>query len=43
MSKIRTKLRERRNQRQFIQALDNATPTMRAELLALAARHNFVS
>ena len=41
MSNIKQKIRNRRQVRQFERALDNASPSMRHELIALAARQNF--
>ena len=38
MNKISRRLRDRRNARAFEQALRNASPTMRQELYAAAAR-----
>lgn len=38
MNKISRKLRSRRNAREFDRALRNASPTMRQELYAAAAR-----
>jgi hypothetical protein len=38
MTAIARKLRQRRNDREFERALRNATPSMRQELLAAAAR-----
>jgi hypothetical protein len=35
-------MRARRARRQFQNALDNASPSMRSELMALASRQNFV-
>ncbi|MGX7681980.1 hypothetical protein ACSMXN_24105 [Jatrophihabitans sp. DSM 45814] len=40
MTNIKQKLRSRRNVRQFERALDSASPAMRSELIALAARQN---
>lgn len=42
MSNIKQKIRSRRAVRQFERALDTASPAMRNELMALAARQNFV-
>jgi hypothetical protein len=41
MSNIKQKLRHRRSVRQFERALDSASPAMRTELMAMAARQNF--
>jgi hypothetical protein len=41
-NRIASKLRARRARIGFAQALDRADPTMRQELLAVAARHNWV-
>jgi len=38
---IKQKIRARRSVRQFARALDSASPAMRNELLAMAARQNF--
>ncbi len=40
MSNIKQKLRQRRQVRAFERALDSASPSMRNELIALAARQN---
>jgi hypothetical protein len=40
MNTIAHKLRERRDQREFERALRNASPSMRQELDAAAARHH---
>jgi hypothetical protein len=42
MSNIKQKIRARRAARQFERALDNASPAMRSELLAMAARQNYL-
>ena len=39
---IKQKIRHRRAVREYQRALATATPTMRNELLAMAARQNFV-
>jgi hypothetical protein len=41
MSNIKQKLRNRRQMRQFERALDQASPAMRHELIALASRQNY--
>lgn len=41
MTAITRKLRQRRNDREFERALRNASPSMRQELLAAAARSGF--
>jgi len=41
-NKVIVKMRERRNIRQFERVLDNASPSMRQELVAMAARQEFV-
>ena len=38
---IKQKIRHRRSVRQFERALDQASPAMRHELIALAARQNY--
>jgi len=38
---IKQRIHDRRATREFTRALDNASPSMRTELLALAARQNF--
>jgi hypothetical protein len=40
MSSIKQKLRHRRAVRQFERALENASPSMRNELIALSARQH---
>ena len=40
MSSIKQKIRARRAVRQFERALDTASPAMRTELIAMAARQN---
>jgi hypothetical protein len=40
MSTIKQKIRARRAVRQFERALDTASPAMRSELIAMAARQN---
>lgn len=40
---LKQRLRQRRQVRAFQRALDNASPSMRNELLALAARQNFTA
>lgn len=39
-TKIQQKLRARRANREFMRALDTASPSMRSELIAMAARQN---
>lgn len=39
---IKQKLRQRRQARAFERALHDASPSMQSELLAMAARQNFV-
>lgn len=41
-SKITEKMRQRREQRAFQRVLDSASPNMRAELIAIAQRQNFI-
>jgi hypothetical protein len=40
MSTIKQKLRSRRDVRQFNRALQDASPSMRSELIAIASRQN---
>jgi hypothetical protein len=42
MSSISRKLRQRRNSREFDRALRNASPSMRQELFAAAARQGIL-
>jgi hypothetical protein len=42
-SKITQKMRERRKQRAFERVLDSASPSVRAELTAIAQRQNFIN
>ena len=41
MSSIKQKIRSRRAVRQFDRALQDASPSMRNELIAIASRQNF--
>jgi hypothetical protein len=41
MSNIKQKIRSRRAARQFDRALQDASPSMRNELIAIASRQNF--
>jgi hypothetical protein len=41
MSNLKQKLHQRRSVRQFERALDTASPAMRNELIAMAARQNY--
>jgi hypothetical protein len=41
MSSLRQKIRARRDVRQYERALDSASPAMRTELMAMAARQGF--
>jgi len=42
MSSIKKKIRARRAVRQFERVLETASPSMRSELIAMAARQNFM-
>lgn len=41
MHKIASKLRARRNTRQFVRAMETASPAMQQELLAASLRSNY--
>jgi hypothetical protein len=41
MSSLKQKIRNRRNSREFNRALQDASPAMRSELIAIASRQNF--
>ena len=42
-TRLITKMRDRRNARQFRSAVANASPAMRQELMAASAKHNFIA
>jgi hypothetical protein len=42
MSSIKKKIRARRAVREFERVLETASPSMRTELIAMAARQNFM-